>query len=1058
MAMWMALMVCVAVFAGAALPQSLRERLARNLLRNSDFEQGLEVWTTHHPWYARGEGLSLWEVDEKIVKEGKRALRVTGKNNRGIAIQDVRPPVPTCRVSGWVRCENLQGAAGILAEFIATDGKWVGGEMVGSVSGTTDWTFVSKEVTLPPDAEILRIDLLTTEPNNGVAWFDAVSVVPVLPPSDGKPPQPVRFTAEPIAGEDGALRIAWTPPTEPDVLTIRVYAEPHPFRAVDDLFPRAILHRRANSFILRGLTVGQQYWVAVVATDLDGMVSAVQPQPWEAKDLRPPEPPFWEAEVVEGKSPQLRLQWRTHPVDSDVVAVEILRKENGRVQVVRQLKAHERQTVLPMRSLVEAIAVVAVDRSGNRSQPFWRTFLSESSTLRSAGFLRGENVRLHSLHGPVTLAPDGWHPTRLPENLFDLLKPLPLSKRGVLYSCPISRPPQGQWGSLVLRWQVPNGCSLQVDVLDEQGRVVMANASDGADLSSITAPTLQLRATFVGDGEKTPQLDAWGIRLQPPRPQGRSGKAAQHLSPPALPLQVWFASPLANIFRDTTPPPDAIALRQWELHVAINEPEAVQLVLRSTQGLAWVQVSVAPEVARWFEVQGRYVGYVPLRANSRATPPEELVRKAPTDFPDPLLALPFVPLRANETQPVFITVRPHRTTKSGTYTVPLVVRTPLGSLTVSLRVRVYPVVFPDRARLWFTNWFRSDHFARFHHVPEWGNEHFQWMRCYAQLMRAHRQNVLLVPLGLVKAVQKADGSFRFDFSRFERFIATFEAEGVAQRLELSHIGGRKTGRWEDPEFVAHPIWAVNELTGEQVEVPLETFLTAVRDYLKATGRLRRAMLHIADEPIPVNVSSWRALSQRVHQAVPDLPRIDAIHVHDLQGHLEVWVPQLNFFAQWLDIYRQRQREGNELWFYTAWVPQGRWTNRLIDYPLIKTRLLHWLNVRYGATGFLHWGWNFWGDVMTGELQSPGDAFIVYPGPNPSLRMEAQRDGIEDAELLWMLAERLAKKGKRISPEEAAALLEPLLRPVLRDFTDYTRDFAELGKVRQFVLQRLSHSP
>ncbi|MFA0774198.1 MAG: hypothetical protein KEFWMYNX_002235, partial [Candidatus Fervidibacter sp.] len=97
-----AILLCLGVLAMIAdgtQREGLRERLQRNLLRNGDFEEGLAFWSTEHHWYARGEGLSQWEVDEAIVKSGKRSLKVMGKNNRGIAIQDLRPPSPTCRVS-----------------------------------------------------------------------------------------------------------------------------------------------------------------------------------------------------------------------------------------------------------------------------------------------------------------------------------------------------------------------------------------------------------------------------------------------------------------------------------------------------------------------------------------------------------------------------------------------------------------------------------------------------------------------------------------------------------------------------------------------------------------------------------------------------------------------------------------------------------------------------------------------------------------------------------------------------------------------------------------------
>ncbi|MCS7265876.1 MAG: DUF4091 domain-containing protein [Armatimonadetes bacterium] len=1048
---------------------NLHERLKRNLLLNGDFEQGLKGWSTEHYWYARGEGLSQWEIEEKVVKSGKRSLKVTGKNNRGIAIQDLRPPFPVCQVSGWLKCENLKGHAWIFIEFIDAQGKWLAGVVVGQVTGTTDWTFVSKEVTMPPDAVTFRVDLLTTEPNDGIAWFDDISVVPVLPTSDGKPPAPPKFQVKPVEGEDGALQISWDLPSE-DVIAVQIFVEPKPFTSVDNLTPHAVVQRHNRSLILRGLDRKDfvRPYIGLVAIDVDGMKSKPEVQKCQVKNLRPPEPVFLDAEVLSSEQPKVYLRWQPHPFDDDIVAFELLCRNGEKVQTVRRFDANTKQATLPLLSPVDTLAVVAIDEARNKSQPQWVSLIANSAKVLDAGFETGENVRLQTVKGPVTLAPEGFNPTQLPSNLSELLKPKPLAKQGIVYSRQLFRSDKTSWGKLILRAQMPKGTDLKVEVTDEKGNTLIGDAKDGTDLSSIDAKVLRLKATLIGDGTKTPVLEAWGLTVRKvgllssakssistPKPQSHQSQLSSPKSQVPSPQsqvpspQTWFAHPLAHIFCDTKPEPT----KTWELHVARNEWEAVQLAVRCERNFLWMRVKVEPEVERLFDVQIRYVGYIHLPANSRATPAEELVRKAPADFPDPLLDLPFVPLKANETQPVFVKLRPKRTTKAGVYNVPLIVQTPVGEQKANLRVRVYPFVFPDRTRLWFTNWFHVSNFAQYHGVPEWSNEHFCWMRLYAKLMREHRQNVLLVPLGLVRVWRRHDGSLRFDFERFDRFIETFEAEGVAERLELSHVGGRKTGRWEDPEFVAHPIWATDELTGEGVEVPLEIFLKAVRDHLKATKRLHKTMLHIADEPIPVNVESWKSLSDRVHRAVPDLPRIDAIHVPNLEGYLEVWVPQLDFFAKWFEIFKQRQREGNEIWFYTAWLPQGKWTNRLIDYPLIKIRLLNWFNVRYGATGFLHWGWNFWGDVMTGELQSPGDGFIVYPGPAGSLRMEAQRDGIEDAELLWSFAEKLAGK-KKLSPEQASNLLEPILKPIIRNFTDYTKEPKELEAVRKQVLAKL----
>ena len=93
----------------------------------------------------------------------------------------------------------------------------------------------------------------------------------------------------------------------------------------------------------------------------------------------------------------------------------------------------------------------------------------------------------------------------------------------------------------------------------------------------------------------------------------------------------------------------------------------------------------------------------------------------------------------------------------------------------------------------------------------------------------------------------------------------------------------------------------------------------------------------------------------------------------------------------------------------------------------------WWLWTYKCAGFLYWSVNFWSDDATGRLfdlaadPSPfkwnfngttyycnGDGFMFYPDPlkiflpSPSLRLEIMRDGLEDYELLAMLAEARAQ--------------------------------------------------
>jgi hypothetical protein len=162
------------------------------------------------------------------------------------------------------------------------------------------------------------------------------------------------------------------------------------------------------------------------------------------------------------------------------------------------------------------------------------------------------------------------------------------------------------------------------------------------------------------------------------------------------------------------------------------------------------------------------------------------------------------------------------------------------------------------------------------------------------------------------------------------------------------------------------------------------------------------------------------------------------------------VPQLGKFDEGFEAIRAHVKKGGQAWFYTCLYPQGRHLNRFIDYPLLKTRLLHWFNYRYDFTGFLHWGGNYWASDPFGntepaledgkEVLPAGDAFITYPwreknSIHSSIRLETMREGIEDYELLRAVAVK--------NPETA----RQLAGKAIPDVTSYIRDVAAFRKLQ-----------
>lgn len=531
-------------------------------------------------------------------------------------------------------------------------------------------------------------------------------------------------------------------------------------------------------------------------------------------------------------------------------------------------------------------------------------------------------------------------------------------------------------------------------------------------------------------------------------------------------LTVWPVDPLVKVFRDAQPAASGEAVAE----VARGEHATFQLVVRSAGAIEALRAEVellVSEANPQHVLKGasvRFVGYVPVDRPTQQ-PSKDQLRKPPADFPDPLLEQETIDVAPGQAQPVWITLAVPAGAEPGTYRGAVRISGKLAgqekSAKAPLAVRVFGATV-GRTRLWVTNWFAMQwRHMKIDPKPD-SPEYWALLRRYARNMADYRQNVAIIsPLNLAKFGVKPDGALDIDFSRFDQWVRIFIEEGVVGRIEGGHLGGRAAG-WNSPFVVRIREVADGKATEKSVDPSSPEadrfygrFLPALRDHLREKGWLKQYVQHLADEPIKENIETYRAIARLVRKYAPEFRIVEAVHTKELAGSVDVWVPQLNYFHRDFAYYQERQRAGDEVWFYTCVFPQGEYANRFIEQPLLKTRLLHWINYRYGATGYLHWGYNHWRDdpfkhttpAHPGPPYLPaGDAWIVYPGPDgplASIRFEAMRDGIVDYELLSMLAER-----------DAAAAGRLAARHVL-DFDRYDTDAKQFRATRRELLERLS---
>ncbi|RSN11601.1 hypothetical protein DMB42_13560 [Nonomuraea sp. WAC 01424] len=544
----------------------------------------------------------------------------------------------------------------------------------------------------------------------------------------------------------------------------------------------------------------------------------------------------------------------------------------------------------------------------------------------------------------------------------------------------------------------------------------------------------------------------------------------------AAALSVWVQSAADRAFSSTTRPSGAPA--SITLRAARGENEAAQILVRSTAAATGVRVTAgalngpggAVIPASAITVRREYNHPRISKIGVYQNPPD-----GGTAYYDSLMENTSQSLAANLTQPYHYSVRVPASQTPGAYTGTATVRSDGGDVTVNVAVTVYDVTIPPANRSTFkmNNWSTSagwDYDGTVRAIPaQYGVQMYDagWWRVIGNIAAnhaRHRNNVifadfqaLLIPDTTVDAA----GTYTFGWGTFDRFVQTFVDAGAMQYIYTPHLLEGLPNDVVKLDMIKKVNGVVQRVLADPGTAETNAYLTqlfpALKAHLDAKGWTDLFYMSALDEPTTANqVNAAKWLYAKYRQYFPR-PLTNEAHLRvlpQMEEDLTTATPHTMLYDSDVAYFQRRRLSGTDLWLYNSSSPQDKRMNRFISYNLAATRLTPWLTWKVGGTGYLHWGWNFWWDFS--DLNRPSDTFddwqtgdnwLVRPNKAAydvydSVRSETQLDGLEDVELLNLLA--------KTKPVAARAIANTLVT----DSNSYEQSGTEVDNRHRQILDAL----
>ncbi|MBR2489320.1 MAG: DUF4091 domain-containing protein [Clostridia bacterium] len=357
----------------------------------------------------------------------------------------------------------------------------------------------------------------------------------------------------------------------------------------------------------------------------------------------------------------------------------------------------------------------------------------------------------------------------------------------------------------------------------------------------------------------------------------------------------------------------------------------------------------------------------------------------------------------------------------------------------TVEIEIIDSVLPKQ-KFYNTSWFHCDCLADIYNVKVFSDRFFEIFESFAQSAAKNGMNMIFLPaftppldtpIGTERmtvqlvGVEYKNRKYSFDFSLMKRYIDICRRVGI-EYFEHNHLF-TQWGATSAPKIVATVNGKEKRIFGWDTDATdkkyidfLHAYIAELAEFLKQEKLEKKILFHISDEPDIKNASGYINAKKELGGCLSKYMCGDAMSEYTFYENKMVDIPIVSIAK--LEDFVGRC---DDMWCYYTCSSRGKKrTNRLVINSSEVNRIFGVLMYYFKVKGFLHWGFNYYYDMLShglfnpsvrpdGYYGRPGASYLVYPELDgtaiQSVRQKVFYDAINDIRALQLLEKLYDRK-------------------------------------------------